>query len=71
MEKERQYQFEKIEICRNCGGMGRVEPEREWRLKRILGLPKGVASGECEVCGGTGRVKKRTEITITVRPFSS
>ena len=71
MEKERQYQFTKIEICRNCGGTGVVEPEREWRLKRVMGLPPKVASGQCEVCQGSGRVEKHTEITIRVKPYGT
>ena len=71
MEKVRQYKSDKIEICRNCGGTGVVEPEREWRLKRVLGLPRETASGQCQVCNGTGRVRKHTEITVTVRSFES
>ena len=77
MEKERQYQFTKIEICRNCGGTGKVEEEEEkkmglmgrmgLRLPRPAGTPSG--RGTCPVCDGSGRVSKTTEITITVRPF--
>lgn len=58
MEKERQYQFTKIEICRNCGGTGRE--------KTIIGLLRNA----CTVCGGSGRVEKTTDISITVRPFA-
>ena len=59
MEKERQYQFTKIEICRNCGGTGKE--------KSILSLIKS----ECPVCCGSGRVEKHTEITIMVKPYGT
>lgn len=59
MEKMREYEFTKIEICRNCGGTGRE--------RSVLGLIKG----ECPVCDGSGRVRKTTEITVTVRPFGN
>lgn len=59
MEKVRQYQFTKIEICRNCGGTGKE--------KTILGLLENT----CPVCDGSGRVEKHTEITITVKPYGT
>ena len=72
MEKVREYKSDRIEICRNCGGTGVVEPEREWRLKRIVkGLSHEIESGQCQVCKGSGRVRKHTEITVTVRSFES
>ena len=68
MEKVRQYESSKIEICRNCGGSGMVHPQVEgnWLLRRMQCPDRLVA---CEVCGGTGRVKKHTAITVTVRSF--
>ena len=68
MEKERQYQFDRIEVCRNCGGSGMVHPQVEgnWLLRRMQDAGRLVA---CDVCNGTGRVEKHTEITITVRAF--
>lgn len=57
MKKVRQYGFEKIEICRNCGGTGKD--------KTIMGL----LDSKCPVCEGSGRVEKHTEINITVRSF--
>lgn len=68
MEKVRQYESNKIEICRNCGGEGMVNPKLEgnWLMRRIQAADGPVA---CEVCGGTGRVRKHTEITVTVRSF--
>lgn len=57
MEKVREYEFEKIEVCRNCGGTGRE--------KTIMGLLRNA----CEVCNGSGRVRKTTEIKVTVKPF--
>lgn len=59
MAKERQYQFTKIELCRNCGGTGKE--------KTILGL----LDDKCTVCAGSGRVEKHTEITITVKPYGT
>ena len=57
MEKERQYQFTKIEICRNCGGTGKE--------KTIVSL----VNRRCPVCCGSGRVEKTTDITIKVKPY--
>ena len=66
MEKTRQYQFDRIEICRNCGGTGVVEK------LGLLGhvLPKERTEA-CPVCEGTGRVRKLVEITVTVESFNS
>ena len=68
MEKVRQYESSKIEICRNCGGSGMVHPQVEgnWLLRRMQCPDRLVA---CDVCGGTGRVRKHTEITVTVCSF--
>ena len=54
MSKTRNYKFDKIEICRNCLGMGLLD-----------GL---FTAKQCPVCEGSGRVDKTTEITITVGP---
>ncbi|MBR6905208.1 MAG: hypothetical protein IKN32_10200 [Bacteroidales bacterium] len=56
MGKIRQITFDKIEICRNCGGTGKE--------KTIRALFKST----CPVCNGSGRVDKHTEINITVEP---
>lgn len=68
MEKVRKYELRKIEVCRNCGGEGMVHPQVEgsWLLRRMQDADRLVA---CDVCGGTGRVRKHTEITVTVRSF--
>lgn len=70
MEKVRKYESRKIEVCRNCGGEGMVNPKLEgnWLMRHIQAADGPVA---CEVCGGTGRVRKHTEITVTVRSFDS
>ena len=54
MGKVRKFTSERIEICRNCLGSGKVE--ELFTTKR------------CPVCEGSGRVDKTTEITITVEP---
>lgn len=68
MEKVRQYGFEKIEICRNCGGTGYVIPKVEgnFLLRRMQSPERRIT---CDVCEGSGRVKKNTEITITVKSY--
>ena len=55
MSKTRNYKFDKIEICRNCLGEG--------KLKSLFKYTT------CPVCEGSGRVRKTGEITITVEPF--
>ena len=67
MEKERQYQFTKIEICRNCGGSGMVHTQVDGNWIRRMQCQDGLVT--CDVCGGSGRVKKHTAITVTVSPF--
>lgn len=66
--KTRNYHFDKIEICRNCQGSGMVHPQVEgrWLLRRMQ-CPDRLVT--CEVCGGSGRVKKASDITITVEPY--
>ena len=56
MGKVRKFTSERIEICRNCLGVGMVETVLPFSTKR------------CPVCEGSGRVDKTTEITITVEP---
>ena len=60
MEKERQYEFELVERCRNCRGSGCTVTRRG-----LFGCRYGV----CEVCEGSGRVWKRKSITIRVEPY--
>lgn len=61
MEKERQYEFETIERCRNCHGSGHAVTRR--------GL-FGSRFGVCEVCEGSGRVWKVRHITIMIKPYN-
>lgn len=68
MEKQRHYEINKIEICRNCGGAGCVNPQVEgsWLLRRLQCPDRRVP---CDVCNGTGRIDKHTEINITIKPY--
>lgn len=61
MEKERHYEFEMIERCRNCHGSGHAVTRR--------GL-FGSRFGVCEVCKGSGRVQKVRHITIMIKPYN-
>lgn len=67
MEKVRQYESTKIEICRNCKGSGMVHAQLEgnWLIRRM----QSDLVATCDVCNGTGRVEKHTDITVTVRSF--
>jgi DnaJ-class molecular chaperone len=61
MEKVREYEFEGIEICRNCKGTGAVDSEGNWLHKAV---PE-----ECPVCNGSGRIVKNKHIVIKINPF--
>ena len=64
--KTRNYISDRIEICRNCLGVGMVEEEKGG----LAGLLRpGFNEVECPVCGGSGRVKKTADITITIEPY--
>ncbi|MBQ8958874.1 MAG: hypothetical protein IJ057_10350 [Bacteroidales bacterium] len=68
MEKVRQYESKRIEICRNCGGTGHVTPKVEGNfLLRRLQCPERLVP--CDVCDGSGRVEKTINIAITVKSF--
>lgn len=56
--KETPFQSEKIEICRNCQGVGFVPNGYN-----------GQAQPVCPVCGGSGRVKKTTRGIVTIEPY--
>lgn len=66
MKKVRQYNFEALEICRNCGGVGYVKPE-QGVLERLLDCPDRRV--HCPVCEGSGRVKVSRDVTVTVESF--
>lgn len=57
--KKRTFKQTKIEICRNCQGVGFVE--NGWN---------GQAQPVCEVCNGSGRIRKTIEGIVTVEPYS-
>lgn len=77
MEKERQYKFDKIEVCRNCGGTGTVErlmlanPSGSVLLKMFKEKSEFTKTETCPVCDGSGRVEKHTEINITIKPYET
>lgn len=68
MEKQKDYEFKGIEICRNCQGSGTVDPGKEW-ADAFLGRFSKRASGQCPVCEGSGRVVKTRNISIKITPF--
>lgn len=67
--KTRQHHTDRIEICRNCLGKGIVNPDKDKTglIRRLVGCPDRQLP--CPVCNGSGRVKKTTDITITVEAF--
>lgn len=66
MKKIRQYKFDTIEICRNCGGKGVVAIEK----KGLFPSLRGTGVTECDVCDGTGRVTVTKDVTITVESYT-
>lgn len=61
MEKVKEYEFENIEICRNCQGTGAVDSEGGLLIKRH---PE-----KCPVCDGSGRIVKNKTVVIKINPF--
>ncbi len=57
-KKERTYDKVRIEVCRNCQGIGMVQPDDEPRPSK------------CPVCAGSGRIKKTVNIEITIEPYA-
>lgn len=55
--KTKNITYSKIEICRNCCGVGFVANGYN-----------GQAQPVCPVCGGSGKIKKTTDVTITIEP---
>lgn len=63
MKKERNYKYDTIEICRNCGGTGIAEKEGR------ISVFSGECVGVCPVCEGSGRVTVTRDVTITVESY--
>lgn len=61
MEKVKEYEFEGIEICRNCQGNGLVDSR--------YGFGRHAVSEKCPVCNGTGRIVKHKTVVIKINPF--
>lgn len=67
MNKRKEFAYDKIELCRNCGGAGTVETVRDYKTFEAGGRdPK-----TCPICGGTGRILKRIEGTVEVSPYGT
>ena len=60
MEKQKDFCYDTVEICRNCQGRGTVE------INPVFGTKK---TEICPICEGTGRVLKHVEGNITVVPY--
>ena len=52
---EKHFEYEKVEICRRCGGTGALHTEN--------------GDVTCDLCAGTGRVIKKTQGSVTIRPY--
>ena len=66
MEKQKDYEFKGIEICRNCPGSGTVDPLKDWGT--FLNRFKN-PNVRCPICEGSGRVVKTRSISIKITPF--
>lgn len=69
-KKERHFDKQMVEICRNCQGTGRATGVTEQTIyKRIVKPFSRERPDICPVCGGSGRVVKTLNITITIEPY--
>lgn len=66
MEKQKDYEFTGIEICRNCQGSGTVDSGKEW--VDVFGRFRNDGR-RCPVCEGSGRIVKTRNISIRITPF--
>lgn len=64
MKKCKEFAYEKIELCRNCGGTGKVETVDGFRV-----FKRTSKTETCPVCGGTGRMMKHITGTVEVEPY--
>lgn len=60
MGKRREFVNDKIELCRNCQGTGKVE------TKPVLGRAR---METCPECRGLGMMKKHIEGVVVVEPY--
>lgn len=65
-EKVRNYDKESIEVCRNCKGTGVAYMVPKFHP---YGKEDDPQPYECPVCRGSGRVKKTSNIRITIEPY--
>lgn len=59
-KKERTYNKVRIEVCRNCHGVGLIRTEGNNYGNQGL--------QQCPICRGSGRVKKTMNVNITIEP---
>jgi DnaJ-class molecular chaperone len=58
MSKDRKYEKESIELCRNCKGSG------------VIRLYKDGPPETCFICSGHGRVIKKVKIELSIEPYT-
>ena len=66
MNKRKEFAYDKIELCRNCDGVGTVEIVRDYKT-----FERASATETCPMCGGAGRILKRIEGTVEVSPYGA
>lgn len=65
MEKVRNINRERIEVCRNCQGSGITYPVPDFHAHS-----KGeLEPTTCPVCEGSGRITKKLNVSITITPY--
>ena len=66
MGKRTEFARDTIEVCRNCKGTGVAYTVPEFHP---YGKEDDPQPYECPVCRGSGRVKKTSNIKITIEPY--
>lgn len=58
MEKVRNVTKQRVEVCRNCNGLG------------LINMGDRAKTRSCSICEGSGHVVKTLEIAITITPYA-